>query len=201
MLMRLASPVHSGDAESANARSKSVSFACGSAIEFSLQIDELEGVIREARFRTNGCGHMVAGADVAADWIIGKKITDLHGLPDAELRQVIETELGPIPPERLQCDRIVFEALRGAMADYRRHRIEEFQGEKALICTCFGISEDTIVEVIAGNDVTDVDAVSELCRAGSGCGSCRMMIEELIDSTHLAVRDRDGEKGPDPDML
>jgi NifU-like protein len=68
------------------------------------------------------------------------------------------------------------------MAEYRRHRIEEFQGEKALICTCFGVSEETIVNVIAENDLTDVDEVSGLCRAGSGCGSCRMLIAELIDS-------------------
>jgi len=67
------------------------------------------------------------------------------------------------------------------MAAYRERRVEEFQGEKALICTCFGVSEETIVTAISENSLSDVDQVVDLCRAGSGCGSCRMLIQELVD--------------------
>jgi NifU-like protein len=67
------------------------------------------------------------------------------------------------------------------MAAYRARRIEEFQGEKALICTCFGVSEETIIGAIAENGFTEVEQVSKAYRAGSGCGSCRFLIQELID--------------------
>jgi len=179
---RFNSPPNAGVATDANAEGTSASFVCGSFATLSLRIDENAGLIEEARFRTNGCGFMVSTADIVSAWLSRKTVVDLHGLRDADLLQVINDELGAFPKDRAQCGEIVFEALRGAMAAYRRHRIEEFQGEKALICTCFGVSEETIAAAISENAITDIDEVSKICRAGSGCGSCRMLIGELIDS-------------------
>ncbi len=171
-----------GVAFDANAQGTSASFVCGSFASFSLRISETPGLVGEARFRTNGCGYMTASAEVLTRWLEGVSLADLHGLSEVELNGVIATELGELPPERQQCATVVFEALRNAMSNYRASRIEEFQGEKALICTCFSVSEETIMTAIAENGLTDVDEVSALCRAGSGCGSCRMLIADLIES-------------------
>jgi NifU-like protein len=177
---RFASPANAGEVAGITVEGRSASFVCGSFAALSLRIED--GAIAAARFRTNGCGFMIAAADVLCDWLTGKSVTQLHGLKATELSEIIIRSLERFPLDRMQCGEVVFEGLRDAMAEYRRHRIEEFQGEKALICTCFGVSEETIVNVIAENDLTDVDEVSGLCRAGSGCGSCRMLIAELIDS-------------------
>ncbi len=134
-----------------------------------------------ANFRTNGCGFMIAAADVLCDKLRGKALAELHGLSDDELMRTIGDELGAFPGERTQCAGVVFQSLRNAMSLYREHRIEEFQGEKALICTCFGVSEESIIAAISENGYTEVEQVSEAHRAGSGCGSCRFLIQELID--------------------
>jgi NifU-like protein len=102
-------------------------------------------------------------------------------LNDNELMKLISTHLGNFPPDRVHCADIVFDALRNAMGRYRERRVEEFLGEKALICTCFGISEDAIIAAISENGFTDVEQVADAYRAGSGCGSCRFLIQELID--------------------
>ena len=125
---------------------------------------------------------MISSADVLCKWLKQKPLTELHGLHESELRHIVAAILGEFVSDRLQCADVVFEALRDAMAEYRRQRIEEFHGEKALICTCFGVSEETIVSAIRTNGLTEVDQVSAICRAGSGCGSCRMLIRELIDT-------------------
>ncbi|MBC7899119.1 MAG: (2Fe-2S)-binding protein [Saprospiraceae bacterium] len=44
------------------------------------------------------------------------------------------------------------------------------------------MSEEKIIEIINSNNVKEVGEVSDICNAGHGCGSCRMMIRELIDS-------------------
>ena len=179
---RFRSPANGGIAADANAAGTSASFVCGSFVAFSLRICESSGLIEEARFQTNSCGYMIAAADVLSTWLRKLPLADLHGLSEIELTSVITAELGELPPARQHCATVVFEALRIAMSDYRTSRLEEFQGEKALICTCFGVAEETVVKAITENHFTDVDEVSDICRAGSGCGSCRMLIAELIES-------------------
>lgn len=159
----------------------SASFVCGSFVELSVKIDVESGSIDSSKFRTNGCGFMIAAADALCDWLNGKTLAALHGLSDLEMTAEISNELGAFPAGRAQCAGVVFDALRNAMSLHRERRIEEFQGEKALICTCFGVAEETIIAAIAENGFTEVEQVSEAYRAGSGCGSCRFLIQELID--------------------
>ena len=174
----MSEPKHVGALDRANARGMSASFLCGSFVRISLRIDESSGAISDAAFTTNGCGFMIATAESVTAWLADRKLAELHGLRDEELRETI----GAFPEERVQCMTIVFEALRYSLAEYRARRVEEFRGEKALICTCFGVSEETVVLTIEENALTEIDEVTDICRAGSGCGSCRMLIAELIDA-------------------
>lgn len=181
------SPENAGILDAAKAAGKAASFVCGSFVQFSLQVDDEEQRIEAAKFRTNGCGFMTASAEVVSRLFRGRELRDLHGIDRATIFDEIESALGVFPGNRVQCAEIVIEALKNAFADYRRYRIEEFQGEKALICTCFGVSEETIAKVIAESHATDVSTVSAICRAGSGCGSCRMLIQEMIDEVNNAA--------------
>ncbi|MEO8041465.1 MAG: (2Fe-2S)-binding protein [Acidobacteriota bacterium] len=177
---RFRSPTNFG-ADDGGTKGICASFVCGSFVEVSVGVDRDAGSIDNARFRTNGCGFMVAAADALCDWLRGKILSELHGLNDQDLTQVICGELGAFPAERAQCAAVVYQALRNAMSAHRARRIEEFQGEKALICTCFGVSEESIMDAIAEHKFTEVEQVSEAYRAGSGCGSCRFLIQEIID--------------------
>jgi NifU-like protein len=182
---RAVSPINAGSVEKPNGVGTAASFVCGSFIRFSMQICGEGQVVDSVRFQTNGCGYMIGAADVIADWIQGQRLKDLHGFDENELTDRIVRELGFFPKERNQCSDVAVEALRTALADHRRRMIEEFRGEKALICTCFGVSEDTIVRVIEDNVLTEVEEVSDACRAGAGCGSCQFMIRELIDAVQV----------------
>lgn len=178
---RFYAPRNAGKAENANSVGTGASFVCGTFVRFFLDIDTETKEIRQAKFKSNGCGFAIAAADVLAKKIAGKHLTELHGLDKNELKTKIETELEKFPGNRTHCAEICFEALQGALADFRAFQIEEFAGEKALICTCFGVSEETIEKVIAENAAERVEEVGEVCHAGTGCGSCQFLIQELID--------------------
>ncbi|WP_313350634.1 molybdopterin-dependent oxidoreductase, partial [Paracoccus sp. (in: a-proteobacteria)] len=45
--------------------------------------------------------------------------------------------------------------------------------EGALICACFGVGVNSIVQAIATQRLTSVEAVGQALRAGTNCGSCR----------------------------
>jgi NifU-like protein len=160
------------------ASGRSASFVCGCYVSFALKSDE-ERVA--ATFASNGCGYMIAVADIFAEMVSGKGFSELHGLDRAALLDSVEREIDVLPSEREHCAEVCFEALRTAFAELRAMRIEEFRGEEALVCTCFGISESVIEEFIAQNQDVSLASVADSCRAGSGCGSCRMLIQEMID--------------------
>ncbi|MEO7659486.1 MAG: (2Fe-2S)-binding protein [Pyrinomonadaceae bacterium] len=163
------------------AEGRDANFACGSSVRISLDFDPLSRTVRFARAAGNGCGYMVASADVLIEAVSGRALSDFHGLNDGELRSVIEKNLGNIDANRKACVDASLGALHAAFADLRLRQIEEFQGEKALICTCFGVTEETIERNIAARDLQTVDEVTDFCKAGGGCGSCRMLIQEMLD--------------------
>ncbi|CAN5492018.1 hypothetical protein BH10ACI3_BH10ACI3_25010 [soil metagenome] len=164
-----------------NAVGTEANFACGSFVRFVLSIDPERSFLTDAAFNSNGCGFMLAAADVLAESVTRKHLTGLHGLSDVELQSVVEVALGPTPSERTDCFDACINALRAAFADYRSSQIEEFRGERALICTCFDVTEDTIERMITERSLETVDDVARVCNAGSGCGSCRMLIQEMLD--------------------
>ena len=174
-------PRRAGRAAGANAVGTSASFQCGCFARISLTIETEPKTIRTAAFQSNGCGFMIAAADVTAEQLTGRELTDLHSLDEEEFIGQIEAQVGQFPAERRQCSHIVLEAVRAALADHRSLLIEEFRGERALICTCFGVSEETLETFISANSPRSVHDVTAACRAGSGCGSCRMLIQEMID--------------------
>lgn len=158
---------------------RAASFVCGCYVGFTLPNDHTEIA---ASFESNGCGYMVAVADIFAESVSGRPVSNLHGLDRAELIDEVVREIGVLPSEREHCAEACFEALRNAFATLRERRIEEFRGEEPLICTCFSVSEQVIDEFIALNSGVSVEMVADSCRAGSGCGSCRMLIQEMIDA-------------------
>ena len=154
-------------------------FECGSFVRYSLAIED--SAIKDISVQTNGCGYMTAAADILAEKLISRQLTDLHGLKNDELIELVYSALGEMSDLRRDCIAACIEAFRSALSAYRIARIDEFSGEKALICTCFGVTEERVEAVIRETSAETVDDVADACNAGSGCGSCRMMIEEMID--------------------
>jgi NifU-like protein len=83
--------------------------------------------------------------------------------------------------EKAHCSLLCSEALREAVVNYSQRVRDEWTGEEALICTCFGISEKRIEQVITDKSLRTVREVTRECNAGAGCGSCRPLIEEILE--------------------
>ncbi len=51
-----------------------------------------------------------------------------------------------------------------------------------LVCSCFGVGENVILDAIIKKDATTVEGVGKLCQAGTNCGSCIPEIRSLIEA-------------------
>ena len=171
---------YSGGTDSYATSGRAVNFDCGGLVEIFLEIREGSGFVTAARFRSNGCGFMVAAADAACSELTGAELAGLHGLEG--IGESLAERFGPVPTARLGCFDAVINGVKAAFREHRNQVVAEFAGEKALVCTCFGVSEETILKFITAERPSTVLEVSDACRAGSGCGSCRMLIQELMDT-------------------
>ena len=174
-------PQHVGTAANANAVGASAAFECGAVLRFTLRIDGKTGEIREAKFKTGGCGYAIAAAEVLAEKVAGKNLHALGGLGRDVLNDDVAAELEVSGGWRRHCLELASDALQTAFADYRQSQIAEWTGEKALICTCFGVSEEEIERIVETERCETVEQVTERCAAGGGCGSCQPLIEDIIE--------------------
>ena len=178
---RFQHPRNVGKLADANAVGTSASFICGAFVRVFVRIEVKTKEILEVKFKSNACGFAIAAADVLTEKVVGKKLIELHGLDKEILQSQIEKELENFPSRRAHCLQLCLDALQAAFADFRAFQIEEFAGEKALICTCFGVSEETVENIIQQNSLENVEEVTKMCGAGGGCGLCQPLIQEILD--------------------
>jgi NifU-like protein len=167
------SPQNAGELQKADVVGTSGSFVCGAVLKIYLQIES--GKIAEAKFKAAGCGYLIAAADVLCEKLISKTIYQ-----DINVFETVENELGKFIAGRKHCLELVRDCFTAAINDYRKMYLDGWNGDEALICTCFGVSEKTIERAVADNLLTTVEQVTDVCKAGGGCGSCQPLIEEII---------------------
>ncbi len=177
---RFLAPLNVCDLEDATASAEAGSFTCGAVLRLSLKIDTEAQRVVDAGFKASGCGYLIAYASVVTEIIKGLTTADAAkscGL----LQETLYEYFGVPPEEKRHCILLCSEALREAVARYSQRVRDEWTGEEALICTCFGISEKRIEEVIAEEGLRTVREVTRVCNAGGGCGSCQPLIAEMIE--------------------
>ena len=171
---------NAGSIKSPTISAVSASFECGTAITVDLVIDPDAKQIEQVRFRTNGCGYMTAAGELVARSFNGRRLAAIGGSIDAELSDLMNEAIGSIPIERDHCQTTAVEAIKKALASYRAKAASEYNGESPLVCSCYGIDEEGVLATIKREQVVELNRFLKYSRAGSGCGSCRMVIEDMI---------------------
>ncbi|HEX8707020.1 MAG TPA: iron-sulfur cluster assembly scaffold protein [Pyrinomonadaceae bacterium] len=170
-------PQNVGEVRGVNASAEAGSLGCGAILRLSLRIDAATQRISEAAFRAVGCGFLVAAASVLTETLKELPIGKAARLPETAITDWFDE----LPPERRQCAALCRDALQRALANYHALTQEEWTGDEALICTCFGVSEKSIERVIEARSLRTVGQVTRACNAGGGCGSCQLLIAEILE--------------------
>ena len=163
--------------EDANAVGDVGSIICGDALRLMLKIDPNTEVIEDAAFQTYGCGSAIASSSALTEMLKGKTLKEAEKITNQE----IVDYLGGLPPEKMNCSVMGREALDAAIANYHGLSYENSHDDGELICHCFGVGVNKIKKVVWENHLTTVEEVTNYTKAGGGCGSCKMRIEEVID--------------------
>lgn len=86
---------------------------CGDIMRIYLDIDG-EGIIRDVKFKTFGCGAAVATSSMATELVRGKTVQEAMQVTN---RAVLEA-LDGLPPVKVHCSLLAEEAIHAALWDY-----------------------------------------------------------------------------------
>ena len=90
--------------------------ACGDVMKLQIRVS-VEGVIEDARFKTFGCGSAIASSSLVTEWVKGRTVEQALAITNRDVARELE-----LPPVKVHCSVLAEDAIKAAVADYRRKR-------------------------------------------------------------------------------
>ena len=88
--------------------------ACGDVMRLQIRVNE-QGVIEEARFKTYGCGSAIASSSLLTEWVKGKTLEEAGQIKNTDIAEELA-----LPPVKIHCSVLAEDAIKAAIADYRK---------------------------------------------------------------------------------
>lgn len=92
---------------------------CGDVMKLQVEVDEKTGVIKDAKFKTFGCGSAIASSSLATEWVKGKTLDEALAIKNTDIVQELS-----LPPIKIHCSVLAEDAIKAAIEDYRKKRKE-----------------------------------------------------------------------------
>ncbi len=106
-------PKNVGELENASGVGTVGNAKCGDIMRIYLDIDD-DGIIRDVKFKTFGCGAAVATSSMATELVKGKNVQEALEVTN---KAVLEA-LGGLPSQKVHCSMLAEEAIQAALWDY-----------------------------------------------------------------------------------
>lgn len=101
---------------------------CGDVMRLQIEVDE-SGIIKDAKFKTFGCGSAIASSSVATEWLKGKSIDDAINIDNMDIVEELS-----LPPVKIHCSVLAEDAIKAAINDYRKKNgLEEIALEEKIV--------------------------------------------------------------------
>lgn len=88
---------------------------CGDVMRLQIEVDEATGIIRDAKFKTFGCGSAIASSSLATEWLKGKSLDEAATIDNMDIVEELA-----LPPVKIHCSVLAEDAIKAAIADFKQ---------------------------------------------------------------------------------
>ena len=100
---------------------------CGDVMRLQIEVDEESGLIKDAKFKTFGCGSAIASSSLATEWLKGKSVDQALAIDNMDIVEELN-----LPPVKIHCSVLAEDAIKAAINDYRvKNGLPELVAEKS----------------------------------------------------------------------
>ena len=99
--------------------------ACGDVMRLQIKISD-DGQIEDAKFKTFGCGSAIASSSLVTEWVKGKSVDEALTISNKQIAKELA-----LPPVKIHCSVLAEDAIRAAIADWRKKRGTDDAAAKA----------------------------------------------------------------------
>lgn len=118
-------PRNVGEIENASGVGTVGNAKCGDIMRIYLDIDD-EGIIRDVKFKTFGCGAAVATSSMATELVKGKTVNEALKVTNKAVMEALDG----LPPVKVHCSLLAEEAIHAALWDYAEKKGIVIEGLK-----------------------------------------------------------------------
>ena len=86
--------------------------ACGDVMKLQIRVED--GIIRDAKFKTYGCGSAIASSSLVTEWVKGKTLEQAEQIKNTKIAEELS-----LPPVKIHCSILAEDAIKAAVNDYR----------------------------------------------------------------------------------
>lgn len=87
---------------------------CGDVMRLQIEVDDESGLIKDAKFKTFGCGSAIASSSLATEWLKGKTVDQALAIDNMDIVEELA-----LPPVKIHCSVLAEDAIKAAIKDYQ----------------------------------------------------------------------------------
>ena len=87
--------------------------ACGDVMKLQIKVND-DGIIKDAKFKTFGCGSAIASSSLITEWVKGKTLDEAGEIRNTHIAKHLS-----LPPVKIHCSVLAEDAISAAIKDYK----------------------------------------------------------------------------------
>ena len=92
--------------------------SCGDVMRLQIKVEG--NVIKDAKFKTYGCGSAIASSSLLTEWVTGRTLGEAEEIKNVQIAEELA-----LPPVKIHCSVLAEDAIKAAIRDYEERNVKD----------------------------------------------------------------------------